>query len=216
MQVNQQREDYLTEIFKLQNANKKITNKSISEALNISPASVSEMLKKLKADNLIEDTKNIKLTSLGEEITKNILSKHRLWETFFMKVLDYNWADLHENANKFQSVTNDEMLNRLNEFLGYPEYCPHGSTIYINNEETNDDLINMSEAKINTNYIVRRIRDERSLLMYLEKIGLKIGEKIKIIEFEDFDDSAIVDIEGEKISVSAKACKLIYLKEVHH
>lgn len=216
MQVNQQREDYLTEIFKLQNANKKITNKSISEALSISPASVSEMLKKLKADNLIEDTKNIKLTSLGEEITKNILSKHRLWETFFMKVLDYNWADLHENANKFQSVTNDEMLNRLNEFLGYPEYCPHGSTIYINNEETNDDLINMSEAKINTNYIVRRIRDERSLLMYLEKIGLKIGEKIKIIEFEDFDDSAIVDIEGEKISVSAKACKLIYLKEVHH
>ena len=216
MQVNQQREDYLTAIFKLQSADKKISNKSISEALSISPASVSEMLKKLKADNLIEDTKDIKLTSLGEEITKNILSKHRLWETFFMKVLDYNWADLHENANKFQSVTNDEMLNRLNEFLGYPEYCPHGSTIYINNEETNDDLINMSEAKINTNYIVRRIRDERSLLMYLEKIGLKIGEKIKIIEFEEFDDSAIVEIDGEKISVSGKACKLIYLKEVHH
>lgn len=215
MQVNQQREDYLTEIFKLQNANKKITNKSISEALNISPASVSEMLKKLKADNLIEDTKNIKLTSLGEEITKNILSKHRLWETFFMKVLDYNWADLHDNANKFQSVTNDEMLNRLNEFLGYPEYCPHGSTIYINNEETNDDLINMSEAKIKTIYIVRRIKDDRALLIYLEKLGIKIGQKITILEFEQFDDSALIELNEKKIRISSKACKQIYLKEGH-
>lgn len=216
MQVNQQREVYLTIIFKLQESNKKITNKLISESLNISPASVTEMLKKLKADKLIEDTKNIKLTKLGEEITKNILSKHRLWETFFMKVLDYNWADVHENANKFQSVTNDEMLNRLNEFLGYPEYCPHGSIIYINNEEIDEDLINLSEAKVNTNYIVRRIRDERSLLMYLEKLGIKMGQKIKILEFEQFDDSAIVDIGGKKVSISSKACKFIYLKEVHH
>ena len=216
MQVNQQREDYLTIIFKLQESDKKISNKSISEALNISPASVTEMLKKLKADNLIEDTKNIKLTNLGEEITKNILSKHRLWETFFMKVLDYNWADVHENAKKFQSVTNDEMLNRLNEFLGYPEYCPHGSTIYINNEEIDEDLINLSQAKVNTNYIVRRIRDERSLLMYLNKLGIKMGQKIKVLDFEQFDDSAIVEIDSKKVNISAKACKLIFLKEAHH
>lgn len=52
--------------------------------------------------------------------------------------------------------------------------------------------------------------------MYLEKIGLKMGQKIKVLEFEKFDDSAIVEINGKKVNISAKACKLIYLKEVHH
>ncbi|MGY3776092.1 metal-dependent transcriptional regulator [Helcococcus sueciensis] len=213
---NPQREEYLISIFKLMQTEDKITNKMLSENLDLAPSSVTEMLKKLKEEGFVEKGKSNRLTPEGEDITKKILSKHRLWEYFLEKTLEFDWKEVHEHAQKFQSVTNDDMLEKLNKFLGYPEYCPHGSTIYINNEETNDDLINMSEAKINTNYIVRRIRDERTLLKYLEKIGLKIGEKIKIIEFEQFDDSAIVDIEGEKISVSSKAYKLIYLKEVHH
>lgn len=216
MEINAQREDYITTIFKLCNEeNKKVSNKKISDALGISPSSVTEMLKKFKTEGLIKDTKNIELTEVGENIAKSVLSKHRLWEKFFMEVLHYNWANLHENANLFQSVTNKELLERLNEFLGFPEYCPHGSIIYINNEENTNQLVKLSEAKLGIHYVIRRIKDDRKLLNYLDKLNIEISKKIIVNEFDDFDGTVMAIVEGHDVRISPKASEYIYLKEIH-
>ena len=213
MEVNSQREDYLTTIFKLNRTGGGATNKSISEWLDVSPASVTEMIKKLRVDGLVIDSKKIELTDAGEKIAKDILSKHRLWETFLQTTLDLDWKDVHEHAKKLQSVTDDILFNRLNKFLGFPDYCPHGSIIYLNSEESNHDLIQLSNAEPNTEYRIRRIRDNRDLLNYAEKMGLKIGDKIFVEGFDSFDDTVVVNISENTVRISPKASVDIYLKK---
>ncbi len=211
---NPQREEYLISIFKLMQTEDKITNKMLSENLDLAPSSVTEMLKKLKEEGFVEEGKSNRLTPEGEDITKKILSKHRLWEYFLEKTLEFDWKEVHEHAQKFQSVTNDDMLEKLNKFLGYPEYCPHGSAIYINNREYNKDLIRMSNTEIDKEYIIRRIPDKEKLLEYADSMGLTIGEKIKILEFDDFDETVTIYMDGEKKRISPKASFDIFLKEV--
>ncbi len=213
--MNPQKEEYLITIFKLMGEGEKVTNKSISTQLNLAPPSVTEMLKKLKKEGLVTDDKDNQLTEEGIIVTKKLLSKHRLWEYFLENELGFSWKDIHPIANDLQSVTNDDLLDKLNAYLGYPDYCPHGSIIFINNDQTPKYLVRMSEAKPGQAYIIRRIRDERDLLNYCESMDIKIGDKIKFLDFDIFDDTAII-LENEKEKrVSPKACKDIYLKEIN-
>lgn len=215
MSINNQREEYLINIFRLKRDHKKVTNKLLSERLELSPPSVTEMIKKLKLDGYLKDKRDIDLTVQGEKIAKDVLSKHRLWEYFLTETLKYNWKDVHDHAKKFQSITSDDLFQKLNEFLGYPDYCPHGSIIYINNEEANSDLIKLSDAKIGKNYVIRRIKDAQDLLEYCEEIDLRIGQKIQLKEFEKFDNAAIINVDNITKIVSSKAIGDIYLKEIN-
>ncbi|WP_262121581.1 MULTISPECIES: metal-dependent transcriptional regulator [unclassified Anaerococcus] len=212
--LNPQKEDYLITIFKLMGEGEKVTNKSISTHLNLAPPSVTEMLKKLKKEGLVTDDKENQLTEEGIKVTKKLLSKHRLWEYFLENELGFSWKDIHPIANDLQSVTNDDLLDKLNAYLGYPDYCPHGSIIFINNEETPKDLLKMSEAIPGKAYIIRRIRDDKDLLTYCESMGINIADKIQFIDFDNFDKTAIIRIDSIEKRISPKACGDIYLKEV--
>ena len=176
MKVIPERNEYLTTIFKLKESNKKVTNKALSQALDISPSSVTEMVKKLKNDGLLKDQKTIDLSQDGEDYAKDIVSKHRLWEYFLTENLKYNWEDVHEQAQLLQNVTSDKMFEDLNRFLGEPETCPHGGIIYSNLKKSNNK-ISLDEAKVGLEYTIQSIFDDKSLLTYINKIGLKIGEK---------------------------------------
>jgi metal-dependent transcriptional regulator len=210
-EVNSQKEDYLITIFKLMGEGEKVTNKSISEQLDLAPSSVTEMLKKLKDQGLVKNSKENILTDSGIALTKKILSKHRLWEYFLEKELEFSWKDVHPIANNLQSVTDDELLDKLNAYLGYPDYCPHGSVIFINNESSSKDLIKMNQANPDKEYIISRIRDKRDLLEYCESIDIKIGDKIKLIAYDNFDNTVIVKTKNKEIKISPKASKDIYL-----
>lgn len=210
-EVNSQKEDYLITIFKLMREGEKVTNKSISEQLDLAPSSVTEMLKKLKDQGLVKNSKENILTDSGLALTKKILSKHRLWEYFLEKELEFSWKDVHPIANNLQSVTDDELLDKLNAYLGYPDYCPHGSVIFINNESSSKDLIKMNQANPDKEYIISRIRDKRDLLEYCESIDIKIGDKIKLIAYDNFDNTVIVKTKNKEIRISPKASKDIYL-----
>ena len=120
------REDYLKTIFRLYESGEKVTNKKISIHLNVAPPSVSEMLKKLQSEDFITFEGNeIILTKTGMQESKRILSCHRLWETFLLEKLHYNWQDVHEQADLLEHVTNDELKKHLNVYLNYPRTCPH-------------------------------------------------------------------------------------------
>lgn len=213
-ELNSQKEEYLITIYKLMSEGEKVTNKSISTHLDLAPSSVTEMLKKLKEQGLVKDNKENLLTNEGVQITKNILSKHRLWEYFLEKELEFSWKDVHSVANALQSVTNDELLDKLNAYLGYPDYCPHGSVIFINNEKTPRHLVKMNQASPETSYTVERIRDQRELLDYCESMDIKIGSKIKLLAYDSFDNTVIIESKGQKKRISPKASKDIYLREL--
>lgn len=216
MELMSKREEYLISIFKICESGRGVSNKDLSEWLELSPATVSEMVKKLKTEGLLKDNKKIMLSEEGVKVVKKVLSKHRLWEYFFTKVLDYNWKDVHNHAELFQSVTSDELFDKLNEFLGYPEYCPHGSVIYFNSEEKNSNLIAMSNVEQGKKYIIRRIKDDRELLDYVEKLGIKISDRIRVLEIDSFDNSVIIELENKKVNISPKAVGDIFLKEIHN
>ena len=212
--LNPQKDEYLITIFKLMGESEKVTNKSISTHLDLAPSSVTEMLKKLKKEGLVSDDKYNILTDKGIKYTKKLLSKHRLWEYFLEKELNFSWKEVHPIASDLQSVTNESLLEKLNAYLGYPDYCPHGSIIFINNEETPKDLLKMSEAIPGKSYIIRRIRDDKDLLTYCESMGINIADKIQFIDFDNFDKTAIIRIDSIEKRISPKACGDIYLKEV--
>ncbi|MFO3715350.1 metal-dependent transcriptional regulator [Anaerococcus cruorum] len=212
--LNPQKDEYLITIFKLMGESEKVTNKLISTHLDLAPSSVTEMLKKLKKEGLVSDDKDNILTDKGIKYTKKLLSKHRLWEYFLEKELKFSWKEVHPIASDLQSVTNESLLEKLNAYLGYPDYCPHGSIIFINNEETPKDLFKMSEAIPGKSYIIRRIRDDKDLLTYCESMGINIADKIQFVDFDNFDKTAIIRIDSIEKRISPKACGDIYLKEV--
>ena len=208
-------EDYLKIIFKLQESGKLVNNKSISSLMGISPASVSEMLKKLVKDHLVIIHKNeVKLTDEAVEYTKNLMSKHRLWETFLLTKLNYTWQDVHELAERLEHVTDDSLKDKLNEFLNFPIYCPHGSIIYENLREESGEVIPMMALKIGDMARIVRVHSDNSLLSYLDRLGLNILSEFTVTDRDLFDDSMQIEYNGQIISISAKALPAIYVNKL--
>lgn len=213
------REDYITTIFKIMDTGREVSNKLLSEMMGIAPSSVTEMLRKLSRDGLVISKKNkISLSEEGLRIAKNIISIHRLWETFLMEVLKYNWRDVHNQADLLEHVTDDKLRDKLNEFLGYPEHCPHGGDIYLNCKGLAEDDLALAEAEMGKVYDIIKVDDNVELLEYLDRIGLKLYDTIRTVRLDVFDGSLTARLENGKdrcseLTISAKALTLIYVKE---
>lgn len=131
--MNSNRQDYILTIYRLSGEEGFTTNKSISDYFQISKASVSEMIKKLVAEGLVEMEKNkISLTKSGRGEAENLLSTHRIWEYFLTEVLGMPKETVHEQADLLEHATSRELKEALNKYLGYPARCPHGQEIFIN------------------------------------------------------------------------------------
>lgn len=129
------REDYIQSIFKQMENRGYATNKEISIYLNISKSSVSEMVQKLREEGFVQmEGRKIRLTEKGEKKAKKTVSKHRLWEKFLQEELSFPSEKVHLQADLLEHATTEQLMEALNEYLGYPQKCPHGRTIYINEE----------------------------------------------------------------------------------
>lgn len=126
--MNISKENYLKTIFRLQ---KEIcTNKLLAAKLGISAPSVTEMVRKLREEGLVrQQVRKIELTDSGNLLAKKIIRKHRIWEVFLSEKLLYPDDRVHELAEKLEHATDDELLQRLEQFLSYPKVCPHGMRI---------------------------------------------------------------------------------------
>lgn len=134
--MNSNREDYLQAIYRLSQEKGYTNNKNIAEFLGISKASVSEMVRKLIEDGMIDlNGTKIFLTEEGKIRAQDLLSDHRLWEYFLCNILGMDSEKIHEQADLLEHVTGDELRESLNRFLNYPTKSPKGKTIYKNIEE---------------------------------------------------------------------------------
>ena len=141
-------EDYLKGIYTLKKK-KEYSNKKLAEYLNISPASVSEMIKKLVNEGYLTiEKKKVKLTEKGSNFALDIIRKHRVWEVFLFEKLGYDKEDVHKEAEILEHVTSNKLLQKLEKFLFYPKECPHGSPIFYDLKDFDEgNVIKLSEAE---------------------------------------------------------------------
>ena len=181
-------EDYLKGIYLLKKR-KQYSNKNLAEYLNISPASVSEMIKKLSNENyLILEGRNIKLTKKGSDIAVNIIRKHRVWEVFLVEKLGYDKDEIHEEAEVLEHVTSEKLLQKLEKFLFYPKECPHGSPIFYDLKDFDEgNVIKLSEAEEDDEIVILSVEDNIELYDYLRDLNINLKEQYIVEKKDPFD-----------------------------
>lgn len=197
------REDYIKAIYELGGEKNRISTKSIASGLNISPPSVSEMIKKLVNEGLVEYTiyKGVKLTEDGVKEAIRIKKRHLLWEVFLVEKLGYSWEEVHEEAEILEHVTSSKLETRLEKYLDYPKICPHGTPISRHNYLFN--YISLDKIPIGDIVCLKRFEDDKEVLRYVRELNLNIDDKIKLIN---------VDLQMEVISIQ-KDKKIIEVKK---
>ena len=208
-------EDYLKGIYSLQKKNE-YSNKKLAEYLNISPASVSEMIKKLVNDRyLIIDKKNIHLTEKGNAFALNVIRKHRVWEVFLFEKLGYKKEEVHKEAEILEHVTSNKLLQRLEEFLLYPKECPHGKPIFYNLEDFDEkNIMKLSEVSEGDEVVILRMEENKELFNYLTELNINLKEKYVVNKKDPFEGPIYLQNEEEIKAVAFKATKMIEVYKI--
>jgi DtxR family Mn-dependent transcriptional regulator len=130
-----------------------------------------------------------------------------LWEVFLLEKLNYSWDEIHDIAEELEHISDATLPDRLDKFLNFPEYDPHGDPIpKANGKLPKTYSITLADVKVGTSCRVVAVRDtSSSFLQYLLKLKIGIGTQIQLLEKITFDQSLIISIDGqEKTTVSQK------------
>jgi DtxR family Mn-dependent transcriptional regulator len=216
---NISKEDYLSVIYKNIDSNREIRATVIAEKLVVSNAAVTDMLKKLAKEALIiyKPYKNIKLTQTGESYAKNMVRRHRIWELFLHQIVGLPWDKVHGEAENLEHSGSDELINRMEVLLNFPEFDPHGDPIPAidGSIPIQRFSVPLSKLKENESGIVIRVNDfSQNFLAYLAQIGIELKQKIEVKEIRSFDNSMSVQIVGKEFNISQTLADNVYVEIV--
>ncbi len=214
---SEQIENYIKNIYKLSSNERKVTTSSLSEKLQISPASVSEMIKKLAEEGTLTHTpyKGVELTDDGKKLALRIIRKHRLWEMFLVQVLHFGWDEIDDEAERFEHIMSEKMEEKIDHALGHPLTDPHGDPIPTKEGEIKCSMsYPMSEVEEGSTVRVLRVSDSNSeMLQYVSSIGISLNKKITIKQKMKFDNSLLVKIDNKEINISSTIAKNIFVEK---
>lgn len=210
---SQTEENYLKAIYKLSlSANGAVSTSALAAEMGVQSATVTDMLKKLSAKKKIIYKKyyGVELTSGGRSEAVRIIRKHRLWETFLVDKLGFNWGEVHDVAEQLEHVDSEQLTDRLDAFLDFPTVDPHGDPIPTKEGEIRiRPTLPLSQLEPGDTAVIAAVRhDGKDLLDYLERHGLVLGSRLEIVEVLDFDGSMRLKVGeddryiSEKISVN--------------
>jgi len=200
------KEDYLKCIYEIGSRHKKITNKEIAQLMQVSPPAVTEMMKKMLAEELLVKDKKAGylLTDLGLRLVSDLYRKHRLIEVFLVKT-----DEIHEEAEVLEHTVSERFVERLDAMLQYPKTCPHGGTIPAMGELLDEEnQLTLEEASAPGDYIIKR------LLKYLEKYNLQIGQTITFIQYDSFAQVYLLKTETQEIQINPMIAQQIYVEKL--
>jgi DtxR family Mn-dependent transcriptional regulator len=211
-------ENYLKAIYHIgKHGTDKVSATAIAEELANSPASVVDMLKRLTEKKLIQydKSKGARLTENGHKVALLVVRKHRLWEVFLHEKLGYTWDEVHDIAEQLEHIRDYDLPDRLEKFLGFPEYDPHGDPIPKSNGKLPISKSKpLSEIGVNRKIKITNVSDNSAdFLRYLDKQNIALNDSITIKEIQDFDKSVLVELKGKKeVYLSAEAAKKIFVE----
>jgi len=213
-------ENYLKAIYHLTTVtDADVSTNSIAETMETKASSVTDMLKKLAEKDLVNYKKyqGVSLTDKGKLNAKMIVRKHRLWEVFLVDKLNFAWDEVHDIAEQLEHIKSEQLINKLDDFLGNPTEDPHGDAI----PDAKGQIITvekqlLSELSEHQIGICVGVKDSSSqFLKYLDKQEISLGSKIEIISKESFDLSLMIKLDSKQFTISNKIASNLYVKTIN-
>jgi len=208
-------ENYLKIIYHLSENNQTVQTNAIAEQIQTKPASVTDMIKKLADKQLVDYIKyqGVSLTEKGKEAAIDIVRKHRLWEVFLVDKLNFKWDEVHDVAEELEHIKSVDLIERLDEFLGFPRSDPHGDPIPDKNGRfSKTQMVKLIDLKVGSTGTITGVSQHSSaFLKHLEKLGLTLGKQIQISDVTDFDGSVELMVEEKNINISREVAKHILI-----
>jgi DtxR family transcriptional regulator, Mn-dependent transcriptional regulator len=210
-------ENYLKSLLKLTLVKgvEEVGTNELASHLAVKPSTVNDMLKKLKEKSLVEYEKygKIALSATGKTSAIAVLRKHRLWETFLYEKLEFTWDEVHEVAEQLEHIQSAKLIAKLDKYLNFPEFDPHGDPIpNINGELKIHFKKTLSEVAAGHSCKMVSVKDNSStFLQYVVNVGLGLHNEIKVLSKQDYDSITVIEVNGKISSVSQKFAENIFV-----
>ncbi len=221
-------EEYLEAIFKLQLDAAPVTVKRLATELGLSPASVSEMVGRLRDAGLVEKKgrgrglgrgrgRGVRLTEAGMAEGAALVRRHRLSERFLVDCLDMPWDVVHEEACKLEHALSPEVEARLAEQLGHPDTCPHGHAIPGEDGSIlEESLRKLSELGPGDTAVIGCIAEEKGeLLRYLGSLGLLPDTSVAVESVAPFNGPLLVRVGESQYALGREVTDKILVRDGH-
>ena len=209
-------ENYLKAIFHLQEKEGTVTTNVLAERLQTKPASVTDMMKKLNAKKLLhyKPYYGFSLSTEGKKIALSIIRRHRLWEYFLSEKLKFDWNEVHLLAEELEHVSSRQLIDRLDKYLGFPQFDPHGDPIPDNKGKIkNVNRLSLFELPFNQPAAVLQVTNQsKEMLEILEHKNIGIGTKLEVKKHFHFDHSIELKIKTATVTISEQLAKNIFVK----
>ncbi len=194
-------EDYLKAIYSLSREGQASTS-DIAQRLDLSPASVSGMLKRLAEQGLIERTpyKGVFLTVGGMEAALRVVRRHRVIESYLVEMLGFSWDNVHDEAERLEHAVSDALIGRMAEALGNPEFDPHGDPI----PAPDGSMVSVATIplpQVARGAVVELCRvttDDPEQLRYLSSLGLNVGVAMEVVDQAPFQGPTTITVSGTR------------------
>jgi DtxR family Mn-dependent transcriptional regulator len=217
MEYSVSEENYIKTIFHLQQKLGKVTTNELANHMKTRPASITDMLKKLKKRNLVhyQPYQGFKLSIPGKKAAIEIIRRHRLWEFFLADRLKFNWDEVHEMAEQLEHLSNKKLIDKLEEYLAFPKFDPHGDPIPdINGKIDSTPRISLDQWPINKPaYVSQVIYSSPELLELLSHHKITIGTVLEIKKRFEYDGSIEIKInQRAPVTISETLAKIIFVQ----
>lgn len=211
-------ENYLKAIYKLQETNGEVVATSaLAQAMGVHAPSVTDMLKRMAKKKLVtyQKSKGFKLTEKGKQVAVGIIRNHRLWEVFLVDKLGFRWDEVHDLAEELEHIHSEDLVNKLDAFLGYPKADPHGDPIPdADGVLPKSKSVLLSSLKAGEEGTFTGVTDHSpAFLNHLDKCGISLGNNIKVKGVEEYDQTYTLQLKGKKdVVVSFKVANSLLVR----
>ncbi|MDO4680096.1 MAG: metal-dependent transcriptional regulator [Aerococcus sp.] len=210
--MSRSKDDYMKTIAELGGMTNRVGNKAISDSLNVSAASVSEMVHRLQQEGLVKNIpyQGVSLTPEGRSFAALVIRRHRIWEVFLYDKLNYPWEDVHEEAEDLEHHASTDFIDRLEAYLDFPKYCPHGGIIPAK-DGSMPDMLNyrLSGLEVGHYFQLRRVTDQRDFLLTLNDLQLKLEETYQLVE--KATEHLCIQHQGQVYTLSRQLADHLYI-----
>jgi DtxR family Mn-dependent transcriptional regulator len=195
-------EDYLKGVYELGGESAPVQTSAIAELLEVSPASVSGMLKRLAEAGLLEHERyqGVVLTDEGRRTAVRVVRRHRVLESYLVTMLGYDWDSVHEEAERLEHAVSDRLIERMAQALGNPAYDPHGAPIPTSAGDVEElNAVPLADVRVGAVAQLRVVSDkDPERLRYLRSLGLEVGTTFEVVDRQPFDGPVTIRVSGRK------------------